>query len=321
MLRTAVQSVLDQTYRPIEIIVVDDGSTDDTPEAAKQLMRQHPEIVKFHQKTNSGPGPTREAGRVLAKGEFLQYLDSDDRLLPNKCADQVAALRENPECDIAYGITRLVDEHQNVLADPFKWTDRCLPGLFPGLLVDRWWCTHTPMYRRTLTDKIGPWCDMRWSQDWDYDARAGALGAKLINCGTHVSEHVHHSGERQTSGAAWTTDPVRLQNRVRLLSLLWSNGQAAGIDGDLPEKQHFARWCFTIARQCAAQGMKPETLSLLKIAEESAGQGAGKKGIREFRVASRMLGVRFAGKLFRQIDRLRKTGGDSTMEQSFARQA
>lgn len=321
MLRTAVQSVLDQTYRPIEIIVVDDGSTDDTPEAAKQLMRQHPEIVKFHQKTNSGPGPTREAGRVLAKGEFLQYLDSDDRLLPNKCADQVAALRENPECDIAYGITRLVDEHQNVLADPFKWTDRCLPGLFPGLLVDRWWCTHTPMYRRTLTDKIGPWCDMRWSQDWDYDARAGALGAKLINCGTHVSEHVHHSGERQTSGAAWTTDPVRLRNRVRLLSLLWSNGQSAGIDGDLPEKQHFARWCFTIARQCAAQAMKPETLALLEIAEASAGQGAGKKGIREFRMASRMLGVRFAGKLFRQIDRLRKTGGDSTMEQSFARQA
>ncbi len=319
MLRQAVQSVLDQTYRPIEVIIVDDGSTDDTPEVAKQLVQQHPEIVQFHQKTNSGPGPTREAGRVLARGEFLQYLDSDDRLLPNKCADQVAALREHSKCDIAYGITRLVDEHHTVLADPYKWTDRHLEGLFPGLLVDRWWCTHTPLYRRTLTDKIGPWCDMRWSQDWEYDARAGALGANLVNCGTYVSEHVHHTGERQTSGAAWTTDPVRLRNRVQLLTVLWEKGTAAGMAPSAPELQHFARWCFTIARQCAAQDMRPETQTLLNIAKLAAGKGSGAKWVREFSLSCKFMGTRLTGRLFRQMERLRPGGGESTMEQSFAR--
>src|SRR5438128_7526719 len=84
MLREAVASVVAQTYRPIEIIIVDDGSTDETARAVDDLGEQNPnEILVVHQ-DNTGPGLAREAGLQLATGEFIQYLDSDDVLLPRK---------------------------------------------------------------------------------------------------------------------------------------------------------------------------------------------------------------------------------------------
>src|SRR5689334_3698307 len=101
MLREAVGSVLAQTWRPIEIIIVDDGSTDEeTPAAIRELASQHDEI-RGTRIENGGPGAAREAGRQLARGEFIQYLDSDDLLLPRKFELQVAALRSRPEAGVA----------------------------------------------------------------------------------------------------------------------------------------------------------------------------------------------------------------------------
>lgn len=319
MLLSAVESVLAQTHRKIEILIADDGSTDQTPAVAQQLVAAHPGIIRYARHENAGPGPARELGRSMAEGEFIQYLDSDDRLLPNKFADQIAALDRNPQCDIAYGTTRLVDEHDAVLADPFKWTDREFPGLYPGLLVDRWWCTHTPLYRRTLTDRIGPWCDMRWSQDWEYDSRIGALRTKIVHCGSHVSEHVEHQGVRQTSSAKWTTDPVRLRNRLELLTALWSGAQSAGVPASAPERQHFARWCFSIGRNCAAQGMRDEASKCFLLAEASAGaDGPGRKGIALYRFLLNTLGVTLTHRLEAFAQRIRRKPGASTMDQSFA---
>src|SRR4029079_14626008 len=90
LLREAVASVLAQTYRPIEIIIVDDGSTDDTTSVADSLATERSgEIMVIHQ-GNTGPGLAREAGRQAARGEFIQYLDSDDILLPRKFELQVS---------------------------------------------------------------------------------------------------------------------------------------------------------------------------------------------------------------------------------------
>ena len=319
MLREAVESVLAQTWRPIEIIISDDGSSDETPDVAAELAAANPGIVLIVRNPNQGPGPAREAGRVLARGEFIQYLDSDDRLLPEKFERQVASLRQRPECEIAYGYTRLVDEEGNELAAPFKWTARDLDFLMPGLLVDRWWCTHTPLYRRRLTDRIGAWTDMRWSQDWEYDSRAAALGAKLVSCHAYVSEHRQHSGTRQTSKADWRQDPVRLRNRVTLLMALWTNAQRAGVDGNAPERQHFARWAFSIARQCAAAGLSPETRECIRLAiESSEGRKEGLKGVKAFSWATRLLGPVAAGRVAGWLSRRRKAPSSATLPQSFS---
>src|SRR5207249_745969 len=82
-----------------------DGSTDDTPRVAQALAAQSPGVVRVIHQGNAGPGPAREAGRRLARGEFVQYLDSDDVLLPRKFEWQVAGLRGKPEFGVAYGQT------------------------------------------------------------------------------------------------------------------------------------------------------------------------------------------------------------------------
>src|SRR5258708_33538471 len=105
MLREAVASVLGQTYRPIEIVIVDDGSTDNTTEAAQGLAAGYPEIRVIHQ-PNAGVGQAREAGRLAARGDYIQHLDSDDLLLPGKFALQVAALEDRPQCRAGYGVDR-----------------------------------------------------------------------------------------------------------------------------------------------------------------------------------------------------------------------
>src|SRR5438477_12648790 len=104
MLGEAVASVVAQTYRPIEIIIVDDGSTDETARVADELANDFTQVI--HQ-ANAGPGAAREAGRLVERGEFVQHLDSDDLLLPRKFELQVAGLRANPDCGASYGWTRL----------------------------------------------------------------------------------------------------------------------------------------------------------------------------------------------------------------------
>ncbi|MBC5796702.1 glycosyltransferase family 2 protein [Sphaerospermopsis sp. LEGE 00249] len=314
----SVNSVLAQTHRPIEIIIVDDGSTDSTPEVGRHLALQYPETICWLQISNSGPGPAREAGKKVARGEFIQYLDSDDRLLPSKFADQIQVLRRHPECGIAYGYTRLIDEHGNELSDPFKWTGQDLPYLFPGLLVDRWWCTHTPLYRRTVTDAIGCWSNLRWSQDWEYDARAGALRTRLINCHTYVSEHRHHTGQRQTSQADWFTDTARLQNRAALLKALWKNAQQAGISPKDKESLHFSRWAFLIARHCGAVGLINECQECLDLAIGSS-QGVKFQDLTLYRWLCRLIGQQLASKIMVEIARIKNNPGQATLPQSFVK--
>ena len=123
LLREAVASVLAQTYRPIEIIIVDDGSTDDTPGVADSLAAGSPDAIAVVHQGNTGPGLAREAGRQKARGEFIQYLDSDDVLLPRKFEFQILGLRSSPECGIAYGKTHFC-EHGSVSAGGTVETNR-----------------------------------------------------------------------------------------------------------------------------------------------------------------------------------------------------
>lgn len=319
MLREAVQSVLDQTHRPIEIIIVDDGSTDgETPQAAQKLVGDHPDIVRFHQKENTGPGPTREAGRVMARGEFIQYLDSDDLLRPKKFELMVQALRDNPDCGAAYGWICVHPFQQPPKDKPFKGSGETREYLFPWLLADRWWNTDCPLFRRSVTDAAGPWTDLRWSQDWENDARIAALGTKLVHVQDWVCDERHHDEGRQTDDADWL-QPDRLRARKRLLELLLQHAETAGVAVDSDHRKHFTRWVFATARQCAAAGLVKEAAECMELADQSAGQCAEvRSGFKSFRLMCRVMGTRNAGRLALWLQG-RKRPGRHTMQQTFAR--
>jgi glycosyltransferase involved in cell wall biosynthesis len=317
MLREAVASVLAQSHRPIEVIIVDDGSTDDTPRVAEELVRTHPGEIVFLRKSNSGPGPSREMGRQAARGEFLQYLDSDDLLRPRKFELQVQALRDQPESGAAYGWICVHPVGRSPLEKPFKGSGDRREFLFPRILADRWWNTDCPIWRRSVCDAIGPWSDLKWSQDWEYDARAGALGTKLAFVADWVCDERHHGQARQTSAANWL-DPLRLRERLRFLQMIFSHAERAGVTADEPDRIHFTRWVFATARNCAAAGLPSETRACLDLADRAAGDNrAARRGFRAFKWLSATVGYRAAGQLALWGQRWKRPSS-STLTQSFA---
>lgn len=298
MLREAVASVLAQTYRPIEILIIDDESTDDTPTTIAALSAQHPEIRAIR-RSNGGPGLARESGRLAASGEFIQYLDSDDLLLPRKFERQVAALDAHPECGVAYGITRYRDPSGDEIWWDWKATEHHQTRMFPSFLVSRWWETSTPLYRRAVTDEAGAWTALRLEEDWEYDCRVAALGVCPVFVEHVVAEYRDHPGERLTRGG--TLDPRRLADRATAHERIAEHAIRAGIPHEAAEMQTFARELFKVARLCGAAGLREDSKRLLAIARAIS----SKPDLGIYESAATLIGWRAAGRLSMLIDRLR----------------
>jgi glycosyltransferase involved in cell wall biosynthesis len=109
----AIESVLAQTYKNIEIVVIDDGSTDDTPE----MLKPYKEKIKYIYTENGGPARARNIGMKEAAGEYIAFLDSDDLYYPFKTEIQVAFLQKNP--DVALVCSELSAINDEKILDEF----------------------------------------------------------------------------------------------------------------------------------------------------------------------------------------------------------
>jgi glycosyltransferase involved in cell wall biosynthesis len=298
MLRQAVASVLAQTYADFEILIVDDASTDDTPGVIDEL-RARDSRIRGIRRANGGPGLARETGRLAASGEFIQYLDSDDLLLPRKLELQVAALRAHPDAGVAYGRIVYRDAQGREIACDWKPANQSVTAIFPSFLLARWWETVSPLYRRSVTDAAGPWMPLRLEEDWEYDARIGSLGVKLVFVDEPMGEHRDHPQERLSRGAGG--DPRRLRDRAEAHVRIAAHARKAGVDPRAPELQTFARELFHLARQAGAAGLADDSKRLLASAREIA----DRRDLQAYALAARLLGWQNAGRLSAWLDRRR----------------
>jgi glycosyltransferase involved in cell wall biosynthesis len=303
LLREAVASVLAQTYRPIEIIIVDDGSTDETGYQAEALAEAHSEVRAIHRE-NGGPGAARETGRRAARGEFIQYLDSDDLLLPIKFERQVAGLRLCGDCAVSYGKTRFYAYQDRPTDVAWKRTGERISTMFPSFVQSRWWGTSTPLYRRSVTDLAGPWTELSNEEDWEYDCRIARSGSRLQYCDVFVSDERVILGDHLST--AGSSDPKKLSSRAHAHKLILEHALAARIPHETSEMRHFARELFLLARQCGAAGLADEARMLFGLARKASGIERS-RGIDFllYGAGARLVGWRAMGSLTCGLDRLR----------------
>lgn len=267
MLCEAVDSVLAQDWRPIEIVIVDDGSTDDTPAVADEIATTNTGVVRVMHQANSGPGVARQAGLAIAQGEFVQFLDSDDLLLPEKFSLQVAALRADPVAGICYG--RTIASNDGVRETAYaQATGERHRKLFPAMLRDPLWPTLTPLYRRTVIDRIGPWPTGCQLEDWVYDAMAGALGIELCYVDADVAETRNHGGNRLCN--SWLRDESALRDRASAHVAVLGYALQTGVAVGSAEMERFVRTLFYMARVVGARGLQDESRQLFNLARTNA---------------------------------------------------
>lgn len=109
-----LESVFDQTYRDIEIILVDDCSMDNSAKLITKYMKIHPEIIYFLQPKNMGAGAARNKCLELASGQYVAFLDSDDLWLPEKTERQIALMKKKIS-PFSYAAIEMMDEDGNTI--------------------------------------------------------------------------------------------------------------------------------------------------------------------------------------------------------------
>ncbi|HEX6122765.1 MAG TPA: glycosyltransferase family A protein, partial [Ktedonobacterales bacterium] len=184
LLGEAVQSALAQTYAAREILVVDDGSTDQTPAAAASFGAE----IRYLQQANAGVETARNAGVAAATGEYLYFLDSDDVLRPRAVERLVAVLEAHPSAGMVYGTAEEFDlsgHLMRLITPPYSRP----PGVWPGaeelahLLLRSYIQTGALLARRSVFEAVGGFRPVfgGMAEDWDLYARmAGAADVGYI---------------------------------------------------------------------------------------------------------------------------------------------
>ncbi len=195
----AIESVLAQTCRPAEIIVSDDGSTDDTA----AVVRRFGDPVRYHCATNGGAGAARNRGVALARGDFLAFLDADDVWIATKTAEQLRAFAEDSELEAVFGHVRQF--HSPELPEDVRRQIEIPVEVSAGPHVG------TMMIRGTAFEKVGPFrADLRIGEFIDWYARAQALRVKSLTLPRVVMERRLHRASLGTHGREHQGDYVRL---------------------------------------------------------------------------------------------------------------
>jgi glycosyltransferase involved in cell wall biosynthesis len=192
-LREAIESIRSQTYRDIEIIVVDDGSTDGTA----AIIAEYAAIVRPISQANAGPPSARNRGLAAARGEFIAFLDADDVWLPEKLERQMACLDAGP------GLAACVTHIQNfwipeLHAEAERFRDHRLARALPG------YTTQTLLARRTLFDAVGPFSTaVQHGDSTEWFLRASEHGARIeLLPAVLVRRRLHHSNRTRHLAAA-----------------------------------------------------------------------------------------------------------------------
>lgn len=191
-LAEAIESTLAQTCLPLEVIVVDDGSTDNTREVAARYPN-----VRYLRQENQGASIARNAGLSKSQGDYLIFLDHDDRLLPKAIEVGVNNLKAHPDCGFVFGFSRSIQADGSLLTEAQE--ERIEAANYQLILSGRSLSPPaTVMFRRSVFEEIGEF-DTTFDPAEDYEFYLRVARAFPIYCHNQViAEYRRH--ENNLSG-------------------------------------------------------------------------------------------------------------------------
>jgi GT2 family glycosyltransferase len=223
-IETAILTLLEQDYPALEVIVVDDGSHDETGAILSRIAERFPgERFRWIGHANRGQAASINRGFEVARGDLLGYLGSDDFLAPGAITSLVRAARHHPDADILYPSYRIVDEFdgvkdtiqplQHTLTDALRWS-LCMPGL-------------ATLVRRSFFERVGGW-DPQWRFIPDFEWFLRDPTATFVRVPQVAGGWRFHSGSITVGD--WSVESVRarLAERLSLLDQVFAREDPEG---------------------------------------------------------------------------------------------
>ena len=162
LVESSIRSVLDQTRPPYEIIVVDDGSTDNT----RQVLDKYSDRIRYIYQENAGPSAARNSGIKASRGEYIAFLDSDDVWLPYKLEKQMEVFEEDAETGMVFTYVEHADiDGNSIWIDEFENDWR---GCITDKLLLRPINPSSVVVKKSVFDEAGLFdVNLRCSEDLD----------------------------------------------------------------------------------------------------------------------------------------------------------
>ena len=191
-LKESVESALAQTWENLEIIIVDDGSTDDTAKVGRSFA--DPRVTYIYH-DNKGLSGARNTGLGHSTGEYVSFLDSDDLFFPTKIQNLLSLFDQNPEIGLAAGDSTLIDDHGQPIG---KTYGDGLPNNPTGWLQGNRFHVGAVLVKKEWLDKVEPFDEsLRACEDWDMWLRLSIAGCKMAWLPEMVSMYRVH-GQQMT---------------------------------------------------------------------------------------------------------------------------
>ena len=240
-LPTAIERVLGQDFVDFEIVICDDGSTDDTAAVCAGYKDPRIRYLRFE----NGGGQATNFNRCLkeARGEFVTLLHADDYYLPGFLTQRIGVLRADPTLVLATGGVRHVNDAGESQGTAITWTeDRIFPdGAFVRELLMA--CIVVPVsmvFRRAAALRAGPFRpDIVWGPDWEWVLRLAALGGVHYSAAPLAAYRVHAGSGTATAIARGLNGP---NERTVLREAFARLVQDARFTADLPALKRRAHW-------------------------------------------------------------------------------
>ncbi|HRF43377.1 MAG TPA: glycosyltransferase family A protein [Candidatus Competibacteraceae bacterium] len=199
-IESCIDSIINQDYPDIQIIIVDDGSTDRSAELIKKYER-----VEYYKQAQLGATVARNFGLKMAKGQFIKFLDADDFLAKNSISEQVAHTLLLGTDSIVYGYAELIDGSRRTF-EKTKIDESSFNSQIVSLILNNITIT-LPLHKVEILKEIGGFDErLKSRQEWNLHIRIAMNGYKLVYRDTLVYHQRNHTDPNRISNRKWVVE-------------------------------------------------------------------------------------------------------------------